>query len=245
MTKQSQPPVILLTRPLVQSLRFSAELGIALGDLAVVVSPLMQAEYLDPQVPARAFSAVIFASETAVAAANRLSNAPFLPRRAFCVGERTALAARAAGFETITVAGDAPSLVHSILIAAPPAPLLFLRGHDSTGQIAEKLNSAGTETVSLVIYRQIADDLSPQAIDLLLSGTPVILPLFSPRSARLMQAQCDRIALRSPVYLATLSAAVAEAAAGLPAKAVEIAARADSAAMVGAVTKLLTRVASP
>lgn len=245
MTKQSQPPTILLTRPLAQSQRFSAELTAELGPVEVLISPLMRAELLDPPLSPHGFSAVIFASETAVAAALSLGRASSLPRKAFCVGDRTAAAARAGGFQATVADGDAQSLIGLILASDTPSPLLLLRGEDSTGQIAESLISAGLETVSVIIYRQTACHLTDLAAQRLLSPEPVVLPLFSPRSARLMTDECARIGARSPFLIAALSDNVADAARGLATNGLQTADRKDSAAMVQAVAKLLTRAASP
>lgn len=245
MTKQSQPPTILLTRPLAQSQRFSAELRAELGPLEVVISPLMRTEFLDPPISPRGFSAVIFASETAVAAALSLNHAPGLPHRAFCVGDRTAAAARAAGFQATVADGDAKSLITMILASGNPPPLLLLRGEDSTGQIAGSLNSAGLETVSAIVYRQSACHLTELAAQRLLSPEPIVLPLFSPRSARLLIDECARIGARSPMQIAALSDTVADAARSLAPIGLQIADRKDSPAMVQAVAKLLTRAASP
>ena len=245
MTKQSQRPTILLTRPLKQSRRFSAELATALGPLDILISPLMQTEFLDPALPPHAFSAVIFASETAVAAALSLSCATQLPDCAFCVGPRTGQAARAGGFQAMVAEGDAQALIAMILATEATPPLLFLRGEDSTGQVAEILNPAGIETVSANIYRQTARVLTENATGHLLSGKPTILPLFSPRSARLMDEECRRIGAQSPISVAALSDSVADAAQPLATNGLEIAQRKDSAAMVQAVAKLLTRAASP
>lgn len=245
MTKQSQRPTILLTRPLEQSRRFSAELAAALGPLDILISPLMQTEILDPALPLQAFSAVIFASETAVAAALSLSCATQLSDRAFCVGPRTGQAARAGGFQAMVAEGDAQALIAMILASGATPPLLFLRGEDSTGQVAETLNPAGIETVSVVIYRQTACALTHDAAEHLLSAKPTILPLFSPRSARLMVEECRRIGAQSLISVAALSDSVADAAQPLATNGLEIAQRKDSAAMVQAVAKLLTRAASP
>ena len=61
--------------------------------------------------PTGPFDAVIFTSETAVAAAAGLQG---LPRVAFTVGDRTAAAAKAAGFVTHSASGDAEALVRDL-----------------------------------------------------------------------------------------------------------------------------------
>lgn len=245
MAKQSHLPTILLTRPLAQSQRFSAELTAEFGPVDILISPLMQAEFLEAGLPPLPFSAVIFASETAVAAALSLNCASRLPRKAFCVGHRTGAAAQAGGFQTVVAEGDAQALITLILAADAAPPLLFLRGENSTGLVAETLISAALETVSLIIYRQAACQLSDLAAQRLLAPQPIVLPLFSPRSARLMAEECHRIGARSPMSVAALGETVADAARGLATHGLQIAVRKDSAAMVQAVAKLLTLAASP
>ena len=70
--------------------------------------------------------------------------------------------------------------------------------------------------------------------------SPVILPIFSPRSARLLAVELRRVAAIAPIWLAALSAAVAEAF-DFPTVFTEIATRPESAAMQAAVDALRGR----
>lgn len=239
MPRQSQAPVLLLTRPLLQSRRFSAELAAEFPALRIEISPLLQPEFRRPALPDRPFGAVIFASETAVAATTALPDRPRLPQLAYCVGMRTAAAARAAGFQTRSADGDAEALFTLIRQEAPPCPLLFLRGEDSTGDLAERLTLAGTETLSCVVYQQVPQPLTGAAIALLQGRAPVIVPLFSPRSARLFVAAGVGIGLVAPLHIAALSQAVAAALPPLGVQRLVVAARADAGAMRAAVAALI------
>jgi uroporphyrinogen-III synthase len=231
MTRQSHP-TILLTRPLAQSQRFADQIGGAL------ISPLMRPEFLSPMLPSGDFTAIVLTSETGVEAARRISAAgTALPNRAFCVGNRTAEAARAAGFDASSAAGAVNNLLAYILAAAPVGRLLLLRGQDSVGDLEQRLILAGIETVSQIIYRQIVQSLSGEAIAVLQAPSPVILPIFSPRSARIFAAELRRVAAKAPIWLAALSPAVAEAF-DFPTVYTEIATRPDSPAMLQAVQAL-------
>jgi uroporphyrinogen-III synthase len=231
MTRQSHP-TILLTRPLAQSQRFADQIGGAL------ISPLMRPEFLSPMLPSGDFTAIVLTSETGAEAAGRISAAGIaLPKRAFCVGNRTAEAARAARFDTSSAVGAVDDLLAYILAAAPVGRLLLLRGQDSVGDLEQRLISAGIETVSQIIYRQIAQSLTDGARAVLQDPRPVILPIFSPRSARLLAAELRRIAAKAPIWLAALSPAVAEGF-DFPTVYTEIATRPDSAAMLQAVQAL-------
>lgn len=227
-----------MTRPAAQSARFVERLqAMVPGRLMVVTSPLMAVEYLAPVLPDRAFVAVIFTSETAVGAAVRLGVA--LPRLAFCVGDRTAEVALAAGFDAHSAQGDADDLVPLILGAGLQGPILHLRGQDTRGQIAERLTSAGIEAVSVTCYRQAAQPLTDEAITLLQGESPVIAPLFSPRTATLFCAAYADAQGRAPVLVAAMSPAVASAIDGPPVAAMQIAARPDAQGMADAVAALI------
>ena len=210
MAKQSRDVTILLTRPLAQSLRFAREVERALPGVPIILSPLMVPEYLTPPIPLQNFTAVILASSAAVEAARRISAAGSkLPSRAYCVGSRTATAAKIAGFDAVSANGDAAALLALIIADKPTGQLLFLRGYDSTGGIEENLISAEIETVSIICYRQLPQSLNLIATAHLHGIAPVILPVFSPRSALLLQAETARISARSPLWIAALSPAIA------------------------------------
>ena len=87
MTRQSRAPTILLTRPLAQSQRFAAVLADVIS-VPVMISPLMATEFLLPALPHHTYSAVLLTSETGAIAAGRMRE--HLPKRAWCVGDRTA-----------------------------------------------------------------------------------------------------------------------------------------------------------
>jgi uroporphyrinogen-III synthase len=113
--------------------------------------------------------------------------------------------ARRAGFDAQALGGDAEALVAAL--AGPGPALLHLRGEDSRGAIAERLSAAGRDTAEAVVYRQQARPLAPRARRVLAGGGPVLVALFSPRSARLFrQAVPD---LPAGVSMAALSPAVA------------------------------------
>ena len=183
---------------------------------------------------------MILTSETGVKAARRISAAGCrLPERAYCVGDRTALAAKAAGFQVHSAGGDAEALVALILSQSPGGSLLFLRGQDVAGDIEKRLNAAGTETLSAIVYAQSPQKLSVQATQLLQGDAAVILPLFSPRTTRIFCAERPKNAPSAPLWVAAMSLAVAEAAADLRPARRQTAARPDAAAMLDAIADLI------
>ncbi len=239
MAPQSRPPTILLTRPAAQSARFAAALRLRFAGIRILCSALIAPRHLSPTLADRKWTALILTSETAVLAARRIiADGATLPRLGFCVGTRTAEAARAAGFEPLSAQGDADALVDLILSHNPSGPLLHLQGRHSRGDIAKKLISAGIETYEAIAYAQESQSLTPEATAFLTSAAPVIAPLFSPRTAQILVAECARINRTAPLTIVALSSAVAIAAAPLAAQ-TTCAARPDAEAMVDAIATLL------
>lgn len=221
MIRQSRPTV-LLTRPLRDSTRFAARL-----EGPVLISPLTEVRYRAADLPQAA--AVIFTSANAVGALGGQRPAS----RAWCVGDRTARVARAAGFDAISAGGDVESLFDAIRTAGEGGPLLHLRGQDSRGDLARRLTEAGIPTVDVVVYHMASLPLSVAAQDLLAGDGTAIVPLFSPLSAQRFARYAA--GARARLVLACLSGAVAAVA---PAQNTRIAARPDADAMVDLVTAL-------
>ena len=251
MTKQSEPwngayglpgeVPVLLTRPEAASIAFGMELAARFpGRVRTILAPLMQPEFLAAGVP-ESHSGVIFTSATAVEAAMRLGLAS---GPAFCVGKQTAARAKAAGFDAVSADGDAAALVTYLAALRPEGPLLHLCGTDTRGDVAGQLSSLGLPTVAIKVYRQRALPLSQAAVAALLDTGPLILPLFSPRSARLF-AEAAPPGLRAGLMLAALSPAVAKSSAGIRCDRLAIAPQPDSAGMLQAIGALLDQPCPP
>lgn len=180
------PPPLLLTRPEADSRRFQQ----MLPGWPVVISPILRIEPVphDGQALARA-PGLVFTSAHAVAAAG-----PGRGRPAICVGAHTGAVARAAGFDVTEGQGTATSILP--LIAAASVPLIHPHGR----HLARELPVPG-----MVVYDQVPQPLTAEAEALLTGQAPVILPVFSPRSARLVADAAA--AARAPLWLVAISAA--------------------------------------
>lgn len=178
--------LILNTRPEPQATRFTGVMLAAWADeVEVIGAPLMRAEFLPVTLPAEEYAALLLTSETGALAAARLrEGGAALPGLALCVGDRTAEVAVSAGIDTISAGGDAGDLLRLIL-SRPEERLLYLHGEDRAADLQSMLAPLGRRVTSLCVYRQRELPLLPQARAALVSGRPVILPLFSPRSALL------------------------------------------------------------
>lgn len=238
MTPQSRAIPVLLTRPAGQADRFAHDMVAAFGArVRMIQSPLMQPQDFSPVWPDLTYSAVILTSETGVAAAARLqAEGRNLPKRAYCVGDRTADVARAAGFDALSANGDAEALLTLILSSADPGPFLHLRGQEARGDIAPRLAAKGRPAHAAIVYAQTPLPLTNAARSLLSGQEPVIVPLFSPRTAQLF---ADAAPIGAPLWIVAISSATAKAVASLSPARLTIAERPDAASMLAAVETML------
>lgn len=243
MAPQHHALPVLLTRPAPQAERFASELANRFGKrLRPLISPLMAAEYLSPEWPDLPYSTLILTSETGAEAAARLrGQGRALPERALCVGDRTAEAARGLGFDAQSAKGDAEALIAMILESGDGGPFLHLRGREARGDIAPRLAAKGRPAHAAIVYAQVAQPLTAEAKALLSGHDPVIIPLFSPRSAALL-AEFGPFA--APLKLVAISPAAAEKAVPLAPERIVVSDSPDSAGMLAAIAMLITDPAS-
>ncbi|SIS82939.1 uroporphyrinogen-III synthase [Phaeovulum vinaykumarii] len=231
-------PILLLTRPAPAARRFARDLGAEAAGFEVIVSPLQEIVALPAEIPPA--PEVILTSEAAVGPF--VARSPAAGRRAWCVGGRTARAAEAAGFAVTVGPGDGAGLAQAILDSGADGPFVHARGRHVAADVAQMLRAAGRVADEAVVYDQVALPLADDACAALAGAVPVLVPLFSPRSAALfVTAAAGAVA---PVHLVAISAAVARAAAplGLP---VERAAAPDGAAMLAACRNAMAALVSP
>nr|WP_281361073.1 uroporphyrinogen-III synthase [Sulfitobacter maritimus] len=229
-------PRLLLTRPPQSSAVFLKRLPSALHK-GVVVSPLIEIVPSGDAPDLSGYAGVIFTS------ANAVANAPAGEGRpAYCVGPQTTEAALAAGWQAQMSGFDAVSMIAELSGRADLGPLLHLAGLHRRGDIAGDLTATGLTTDVHTLYEQRLLALSDEAQHLLQGDDPVLVPLFSPRSA----AQFAREAARTAQVLAvSISDAAAQALEGLPLRAHDVAALPTGEAMAEAVEKLFRRSTLP
>ena len=226
-------PAILLTRPTAAAARFAEMLRDRLGPVEIEISPLLRIDWTATLPEAEGIP--IFTSRNGVEGFLRAGGHPAGP--CWCVGDATAQVARAAGFTPRTASGDADALVAAILESGAPAPFLHFRGAATRGDVAMRLTKAGRPTADHIVYEQTLCDLTNRARNLLQRETPVILPLFSPRTA----AQFTEVFRgRAPLFIAAMSAAVAAELEPLTPARVLLAESLEAGAMLDATERLFT-----
>ncbi|WBU60388.1 uroporphyrinogen-III synthase [Paracoccus albus] len=178
-------PLCLLTRPEAQSHDFAA----ALTGVEVLISPIIRIEALPfDRNRVAAAPGLVFTSANAVGFAGAGDGKP-----ALCVGVQTAEAARVAGYDVITGPGTADGLI----------PLL--KGRGDWLHLRGRHRSQPLPVESLAIYDQIEQPLSPAALAAAQDNRPLILPLFSPRSAALLSRALFRA--KAPITTIAISSA--------------------------------------
>lgn len=228
--EESPVPVLILTRPIEASRRFLGEVEAALGrPVTYIVSPVMKVVPMAVDDLSEPLGGVVFSSENGVRQAGRLSLPPGMT--AWCVGDRTAQVANAAGFRALSAQGDAEALIAMICAARPEGPLVHLHGEHTRGDVADRLTAAGVPCGSLAIYAQVPTPLTPEARAAFAGDKPVILPLFSPRSATILTGVGG---VTAPLHVIAMSKAVANEASVLRLNTLVIADAPTGPAMVAA-----------
>jgi len=232
-------PTLIVTRPDPQGAAFAAAVQRAWGgDLHVILSPLLQILSVPVAHDLSDLSGVIFTSFNGVAQAERLRLRTDIP--AFCVGDRTAEAARDLGFETITSPGDAAQLTALIMSKRPIGHLAHIRGRHARGNIAPTLARAGIPCRDIIAYDQQVLPLTAQAQTALAGQNPVVVPLFSPRTGAIFAQSRP---FEAPLHVVAISGAVLPP--GLPAQTTQVAATPDGSAMIAATLACLRALKQP
>jgi uroporphyrinogen-III synthase len=189
---------VLVTRPQDDAGRTAAALR-ARGHEAVI-APVLRIEMTGEQPPGEAFDAVVVTSANAIPAlvslGTRFQNIPL-----FAVGERTAAAARVAGFGNVAAAdGDARSLSELIARSAPAAArVLHVAGRDRKAEPHASLAAAGFLVATWTAYAAVAASrLPPLALRTLHDGTLDAALHYSRRSAEILLRLAQDVDVTQP-----------------------------------------------
>lgn len=234
-------PTLLLTRPHSDSERFAAACREELGrPIPVVISPVLYIRPLPVDLDPSVGGTLLFTSENGVT--SLAGQVDLSGRLALCVGDRTARAAEAAGMVARSAGGDVEALLALAAEGRPDEPLLHVRGVHAKGDLAGRLKALGFNASEVVAYDQQARPLTDEARDLIRNGDPVVLPLFSPRSATLVRDQIGSI--KENLTIVAISPVVASV---LRQRDVLVAKAPEAAAMVEEVVRLFrtTRLVAP
>lgn len=198
-------PKIILTRPEKEARDFSNRILSQLPEVKIIISPLITIEYTKPKVDLNAFDGIIFTSSNGIEAIKKLSIPHNMP--CFAVGPKTAQQAAQLGFLASQGPGNADDLITLILSRPSVGRLLHISGEHTRGNISTRLTGLGQICEHIVAYKQETLSLTTEAMDAFKGGKPIILPLFSPRTAQLLITQSVPL---EQSHMIALSEAVAE-----------------------------------
>jgi uroporphyrinogen-III synthase len=189
---------ILVTRPQPDNEATAASLRARGFD--VLLAPTLRFEPVaSPDDPAADYAGVIITSANALRAVEpQLAERGLLGLPLFAVGERTASAARRAGFGTVISAdGDAADLCDLVVAKAgkfaevkskksgKARPLLYLAGAELSRDLAGELARHGIEVITRITYRMVASSGLPrEACDAIAANQVEAVLHYSARSAR-------------------------------------------------------------
>ncbi|WP_284266279.1 uroporphyrinogen-III synthase [Roseicyclus amphidinii] len=236
MSDNADAPLVLITRPRDAAHRFAEEMRAAVGPVAVAIIPMLEIKPVVERVDLEGVSALIFTSAAGVEVFGTLTGDRDLP--AWCVGDRTAEAAREIGLRATSAGGDAEALVALMAEARPEGRLLHLSGMHTRGDVAGRLFEAGLRAEARAIYDQVAAQPGSELVAALAHPGRVIVPLFSPRSAALFAEAAGTATAQAEIV--ALSRAVADALPDDMAQGARIADSPDAPAMIRAVAALIS-----
>ena len=226
---------VVVTRPQSDGERTAAALR-ALGH-EVLVAPLMRVEPVPASLQGKWGAVVITSANAPNAIAGNSAHSALVKVPLFAVGQRSAEAARQAGFTDVTSAGgDVRDLVRTLVArqADAKAPLLYLAGEDRAADLAGELSARGVAAEMRIVYRAATVPFPPALIEALTSGVVDAVMHFSRRSSENYVAGATQAGIAGPALAVRhlcLSVQVAEPLA--TADRVAIAARPDEGALIG------------
>jgi uroporphyrinogen-III synthase len=226
---------VLITRPLPEGERTAAMLR-AKGH-EVLLAPLMQVRPVPAEL-AGSWAAVIITSANAMRVLPKEKIAPLLKLPLYTVGDRSAEAARGAGFREVRSAqGNADALIRLIAdrYANETAPHLYLAGVDRAADIEGALAGKGIKVTTVEVYRTMTTGFPPELVAALEQRTIDVAFHFSRRSAEnfVIGAKTAGLATQAlALRHLCLSAQVAEPLAAAGATDVAIASRPDEISLL-------------
>jgi uroporphyrinogen-III synthase len=229
-------PRILVTRSEPGASETAARLRAA--GFEAIIEPLFAIAPIEAVIPD--FDALAFTSANGARQFARLS--PRRDARVFCVGARTAEAARDVGFsEVVSADGDVNALADTIARRLPrEARLLHVGNAESRGDLAERLSGLGHAARFVAVFHAVpASSPGPRLAAVLGGETSVdAVMIHSPRAATILAGFADRAGAKGGLPIVAISEAAAAPLAGRAAR-VEIAATPDESALISALARLV------
>jgi uroporphyrinogen-III synthase len=192
---------LLVTRPQEDAARTAQELRARGHD--VLLAPLLHIEALSAELRGPWAAALITSANAARAVSVHHRGEDIFSLPVFTVGDRSAEAARAAGFtDVISADGALPDLARLVAGRCAPrgAPLIYLAGEDRAGDLAGDLAAHGIDVRMVAVYRaRPAEALPGDAARALAAGEIDAVLHYSRRSAATLLRLADAAAVSGAV----------------------------------------------
>ena len=171
---------IIITRPEIDSQRLARYINEIDTTLHIMISPLHEIIFTHVQLNLNDYQGIIFTSENAVRALSR-QNIPH-SLTAYCIGQRTAIAAKNIGFMPYSADNSAESLVRLVAKMQPKGNLLYARGKTVSTDLAKSLLHHNICINELIVYEQQPCPLSDRSHKLL-GNSSCLVVLYSVNTA--------------------------------------------------------------
>lgn len=180
--------ILLLTRPEGGNERFCLNIEHLLGQCEILDNPLQKIEFLETLIEVKEESILIFTSINGLRASEKYN---LRNKKCFVVGENTRKIATSAGYEVLASSSDQENLLKLIKLKNPTESMVHIRGKHTAGNLCDSLKNNDFSCFEITGYNQQPLKIKKQIFHKVKSGRPVILPIFSPRSAKLLLNELD------------------------------------------------------
>ena len=180
--------ILLLTRPLGGNERFCLKIKHLLYSCEILDNPIQKIDFLPSLSKVNKNSVLIFTSANGLRAAKKHN---LINKKCFVVGANTKKIAVSFGYEVVGFSKDQENLLKLIKSKKPTESMVHIRGKHTVGNLCDALKRNHFCCLDIIGYNQEPLKIKKQNLQKIQSGRPVILPIFSSRSAELLQSNLD------------------------------------------------------
>ena len=180
--------ILLLTRPLGGNERFCLKIKHLLYSCEILDNPIQKIDFLPSLSKVNKTSVLIFTSANGLRAAKKHN---LINKKCFVVGANTKKIAVSFGYDVLGFSKDQENLLKLIKSKKPTESMVHIRGKHTVGNLCDALKRNQFSCLDIIGYNQEPLKIKKQNLQKIHSGRPVILPIFSSRSAELLQSNLD------------------------------------------------------
>ena len=227
--------ILLLTRPLGGNERFCLKIKHLLYSCEILDNPIQKIDFLPSLSKVNKNSVLIFTSANGLRAAKKHN---LMNKKCFVVGANTKKIAVSFGYDVLGFSKDQENLLKLIKSMKPTESMVHIRGKHTIGNLCEALKRNQFSCLDIIGYNQVPLKIKKQNLQKIHSGRPVILPIFSSRSAELLQSNLDLTGFN----VIAISEAVAKIVTGVKLGELVISKKPDLSSMQEATLAILRRL---